>query len=235
MVRSPRRIFLSILAVGAALVGLGLPTSPVSADTFEGCPTSAEEFSGQIITPPTEAGTPITDLIGCEAAYSASELTTSVIVQFGDLVTDVGGLFPDDACTATGLTFTVTGSPISSGIAAWAFNSVTNTRIPLASGQDAIVLLYGIPAGFEDVITDPADPLVIYSPIDQPESGSYPVTATLDPSGISLADLAAGGLRVVLVGTDGSDVVDEVVASVTIDGSTCGDGDGGVVTPVHTG
>ena len=61
------------------------------------------------------------------------------------------------------------------------------------------------------------------SPSAQPASGTYSVTASLDPGVLSLADLAAGHLAsgIFVLDSGGPDVVDTITASVTLDSSDC--------------
>ena len=225
MYPSLRGSITALVVVVSVLVGIGAPTSSVTAATTssgEKCPTAAALYTATPYPfPPSSTGTSTTDLVGCTGSYSAPAPApgNSLAFTFGDIATD------DGCSTVTSLSATTTGTPGGDGWAFYAYDAVTSTLIPLTTGQTGAFVAWGSAAGAQS-------PLVAYtflSPSAQPASGSYSVTASLDPTGISLAHLAAGGLKVVVIalttknpgGGLPTDVLTTVTANVTLDNSAC--------------
>jgi hypothetical protein len=213
-----RRTIRAILATAAATaLGLGLMVVPADAATTTSCPTSAETMSVGSFLPPYAAGDAITDLVGCGAPFDGNDPASlgNVDLQFGDL-----GITDEACATLEAIEVSVTGSPGAAGYGLITYVPSTDAFIPLAGGQTAFYQQYDAAEG--DEVSDGG--LSFFSPSAQPASGSYTVTAGLDPTAVSLAQLAAGDLAVavlVIGAGDPPDVVESVTVTVTTDDSGC--------------
>lgn len=202
------------LPIGGALVlALTFVAAPSGAAPLPAaCPTEAALVAVGGFVPPFVTGTAVTGLVDCATPITGAE-AFNLSVTFGEL-----GVVDDGCSTVSAIEITITGTPSSSGYLITSYDPTTQTLVPLASGADAFFQAYDSTAG--QILNLPGGG-VGESPTNQPSSGTYSVTGSLDPSVLSLADLAAGHLAAAILAIDGTDSVTSITATVTLDSSAC--------------
>lgn len=227
-------VALSLLAASlVAAVGVA-PSADAAETTYDACPASASAWDlvAPNLTQPSDLYPPFTtpsaddvsDLVDCASPFqppvpSGPDDILAAVVDFS-----FDGL-PDDPCyEVTEIVVTTSGAPEIT----WAFlpfNTASNDPVtgPTGTGNGA-VQGYNYPSGV--LLPVGLTGVLVYSPSAQPASGTYDVSYEVDPSEISLADLAAGNLGAVILpladpGDGPQTSFDSIEASVTVDDSAC--------------
>ncbi|MFZ9042538.1 MAG: MBG domain-containing protein, partial [Ilumatobacteraceae bacterium] len=229
---------MTLLGSSSAATATGRAAAPAddlartaSATTL--CPSAFTQSqpTASLFPVPVPNQIPTTKLVNCTGgAYVAPEGAYSskhTVAKFGDT-----GLVDDGCTTVTAITVTLTGTPAAAGHINIPYNAKTNARLPLADTTYGTV--YGTffqwsrKPGIAGYTADPLDyPVAVF--VATPASGEFSQVIDIDPTAISLADLAAGHLHLAsyvvgwgAAGSSAYDEITEITADITLDSSECG-------------
>lgn len=216
-----KQILAGVIGAGALVASLVGATPGGAAEVSDtSCPTSAEAWlpDGDAYPPfGTAAPDDASPLVGCTGPFVPTSGTVDLSAGFA-----FPGL-PTDACVeVTALTLRITGIPEVAGYGVTAWSTADGTPIRLASGAaDGGYQQYGAAAG--TVIN--ASGASFESPSDQPSTGEYTISIAFDPTVLTAAELAAGGLGATVITINAqpgfADQIAQLQVEATVDDAAC--------------